>query len=115
MKVKVMMCMEKRIVRGYEVELDTKDHPKLQELIDNGELPDLSRGGKYPDGGRYWRCEDTGIDIHEFTEEVIGDEDWYEHFHIVEGTWNDTGIVWECDDEPKEIVGYIPQEEGEDE
>ena len=114
MKIKVMMCMETRIVRGYEAVVDTKDHPKPQELIDNGELPDLSRGGELPDGGRYWRCEDTDIDIYEFTENVLGEEDWFECFLLTD-TFNNDGIVWECDDEPKEIVGYIPQEEGESE
>ena len=122
MKIKIMMCMEKHVVRGYELELDTDDHPKLKALIDNGTLPDLSRGGELADGGRYWRCEDTGLEMAEFLTQTLSplhenweNESFYgEHFTAVD-SWDQAGTVWENDAENPEIVGFIPQMSGESE
>ena len=110
MKIKVMMAMPKQIARGYAMIVDTDDHPKLKALIDNGELPDLSRGGEVTSEDAHWGSEVLALDIYDFVSKAIGEnEDWYEHFEMVEGH-NGDGIVWENDEEPKEMLGFVPQD-----
>ena len=42
MKIKVKVCTEKHIVEARTIVLDTEEYPRLQEMIDNGELKDIS-------------------------------------------------------------------------
>jgi 1,2-phenylacetyl-CoA epoxidase catalytic subunit len=66
MKIKVKVCTEKHIIEARTVVLDTEEYPRLQEMIDNGELKDISNGGEYPEGGRFWRLDWTDTTAKEF-------------------------------------------------
>ena len=121
MKIKVKVCTEKTIVEARTIVLDTEEYPRLQEMIDNEELVDMSNGGEYPEGGRFWRLEWTDTTAKEFLADVwqITDEDeideiYYEEHFDLDESWAYDGIVWENDsDQQPFVVGYVPVVEEE--
>jgi len=90
-------------------------------MIDNEELVDMSNGGEYPEGGRFWRLEWTDTTAKEFLADVwqITDEDeideiYYEEHFDLDESWAYDGIVWENDsDQQPFVVGYVPVVEEE--
>jgi hypothetical protein len=72
MKIKVKVCTEKHIVEARTIVLDTEEYPRLQEMIDNGELKDISNGGEYPEGGRFWRLDWTDTTAKELMTALFG-------------------------------------------
>ena len=124
MKIKVKVCTEKHIVEARTIVLDTEEYPRLQEMIDNGELKDISNGGEYPEGGRFWRLDWTDTTAKEFLVDAwqITDEDEAWMRSILKSTstlmrvglMTYDGIVWENDsDQHPFVVGYVPVVEEE--
>ena len=121
MKIKVKVCTEKHIVEARTIVLDTEEYPRLQEMIDNGELKDISNGGEYPEGGRFWRLEwtDTSakdflVDAWQITDEDEADEVYFEEHFDIDESWAYNGIVWENEsDQCPLVVGYVPVVEEE--